>query len=86
MNKMKVLAFAASSSRNSINKKLVTYAASLLENADVDFLYINDYEMPLFSEDREIELGQPELGQQFFKKIGEADVLTISFLSRTFIR
>jgi NAD(P)H-dependent FMN reductase len=46
---MNVLAFAASSSKNSINKKLVTYAAGLLEQAQVEILDINDYEMPLFS-------------------------------------
>jgi chromate reductase len=76
---MKVLAFAASSSRNSINKKLVTYAAGLLENAEVEILDINDYEMPLFSVDKEAELGQPEQAQTFFKKIDEADALLISF-------
>lgn len=76
---MKILAFAASSSQNSINKKLVTYAASLMENVSVEFLDINDYEMPLFSVDRELELGQPEQAQMFFKKIGEADALLISF-------
>jgi chromate reductase len=45
---MRILAFAASSSRNSINKKLVAYAASLLNNAEIEILDINDYEMPLF--------------------------------------
>ena len=32
---MKVIAFAASSSKTSINKQLVTYATGLLENAQV---------------------------------------------------
>ncbi len=76
---MKVLAFAATSSRNSINKQLANYAASQIEGAQVELLDINDYEMPLFSEDREKELGQPELAHAFFKKIGEADALVISF-------
>ena len=76
---MKVLAFAASSSSNSINKKLVTYAASLLSNAEVEILDINDYEMPLYSEDKEKELGQPEAAKRFFNKIGAADALLISF-------
>jgi NAD(P)H-dependent FMN reductase len=30
---MKIIAFGASTSNNSINKKLATYAASLFENA-----------------------------------------------------
>ena len=81
---MKVLAFAASSSRNSINKKLVTYAAELLsagiiENAEIKIIDINDFEMPLYSVDREEDDGIPDLAHQFYKKIGEADALLISY-------
>ena len=76
---MKLLAFAASSSSKSINKQLATYAASLVEGAEVEILDINDYEMPIFSQDREEQLGQPELAQQFFAKLGEADGIIISF-------
>ncbi|MEC4725122.1 NAD(P)H-dependent oxidoreductase [Shewanella sp. D64] len=76
---MKVLAFAATNSSKSINKQLVTYAASLVNGADVEILDIHDYEMPLFSQDREDELGQPELAQKFFAKLGEADGIIISF-------
>ena len=79
---MKILAFAASSSSNSINKKLVTYAASLIEDAEIEILDINDYEMPLFSEDREKELGQPDAATRFFNKIGAADALIISFAEK----
>ncbi|WP_108651396.1 NADPH-dependent FMN reductase [Dongshaea marina] len=76
---MKILAFAASNSRNSINRQLIQYAVSLLQNAEVEIIDIHDYEMPIFSVDREQELGQPPEAQQFFKKIGEADALLISF-------
>jgi len=76
---MKLLAFAATSSRKSINKQLVTYAAQQFENADIEILDINDYELPLFSEDREAELGQPELANKFLQKIAESDALIISF-------
>ncbi|MBU2970402.1 NAD(P)H-dependent oxidoreductase [Pseudoalteromonas sp. C2R02] len=76
---MKVLAFAASNSKNSINKQLATYTANLVENAQVEILDINDYEMPIFSEDREKELGQPAQAQAFYKKLGEADAIIISF-------
>ncbi|GIU33585.1 NAD(P)H-dependent oxidoreductase [Shewanella schlegeliana] len=76
---MKLLAFAASSSSKSINKQLASYAASLVDGADVEILDINDYEMPIFSQDREEELGHPELAQKFFAKIGEADAIIISF-------
>ncbi|NKB23762.1 MAG: NADPH-dependent FMN reductase [Kiritimatiellae bacterium] len=76
---MKVLAFAGSSSKNSINKQLVTYATKLLEEAHVEILDLNDYEIPLFSEDKEKELGQPALAKEFLSKIGESDALIISF-------
>lgn len=76
---MKVLAFAASSSSKSINKTLATYAASLVTNAEVEILDINDYEMPIFSQDREEQLGQPQQAKGFFEKIGSADAIIISF-------
>jgi len=81
---MKILAFAASSSRNSINKNLVTYATELLEggiidDTDIEIIDINDFEMPLYSADREMEGGVPDLAHLFYKKIGDADALLISF-------
>ncbi len=76
---MKITAFAASSSRNSINKALVTYASGLLTGVDVQILDLNDYELPLFSVDKEKELGQPELASDFLARIGESDALIISF-------
>ena len=75
----KVVAFAASSSSRSINKRLVTYASGLLEDAEVEILDLNDYELPLFSVDLEDELGQPELAQSFLRKLNEADGIIISF-------
>jgi len=76
---MKVLAFAASSSTKSINKKLVTYALSFLKDVEIELLDLNDYELPLFSEDREKEIGQPTLAHEFLRKIEESDALIISF-------
>ncbi|MGA7595111.1 MAG: NAD(P)H-dependent oxidoreductase [Gallionella sp.] len=76
---MKLLAFAASSSRKSINKQMVTYAASLVEGAGVEVLDLNDYEMPLFSVDREAELGHPEQARAFLAKLAGSDALMISF-------
>jgi len=76
---MKIIAFAASSSRKSINKQLVTHAANLVEGAEVEVLDINDYEMPLFREDKEAELGKPKLAKDFLDKIASADALVIGF-------
>ena len=81
---MKVLAFAASNSRNSINKALVSYAADMLEtsiidDAAIEIIDINNYEMPLYGVDREQESGIPDLAHQFYKKIGDADALLIAY-------
>lgn len=84
----KILAFAASNSKTSINKQLVSYAAKFLAESEADIeteiIDLNDYELPLFSTDREAELKaagnpHPELAMQFFNKIGEATAVVISF-------
>ncbi|MEM9679222.1 MAG: NAD(P)H-dependent oxidoreductase, partial [Bacteroidota bacterium] len=41
-----IIAFSGSNSSKSINKQLVTYAASLLNGVNIDLLDLNDYEMP----------------------------------------
>lgn len=75
---MKIIAFGGSPSKNSINKKLATYAASLFENADVEVLDLNDFQMPLFSVDIEKEIGHHPLAQAFLDKIATADILVVS--------
>ncbi len=76
---MKIIAFGASSSKKSINKQLATYAVSLLDGVEVEVLDLNDYELPLFSEDKEAEMGQPDLAKEFIAKIAESDALVVSF-------
>jgi len=80
---MKILAFAATSSNKSINNQLVRYMANQLssqrEDTEIEILDINDYELPLFSEDREAELGQPKLAKAFLDKIGSSNAVIISF-------
>lgn len=77
---MKIIAFAASSSHHSINKKLTAYAAGLLpENSTVELLDLNDYEMPLYSQDRENELGIPTAAHSFYTTIQQSDGVIISF-------
>ncbi|MCC2606956.1 NADPH-dependent FMN reductase [Planctobacterium marinum] len=76
---MKVLAFAASNSRNSINKALISYAVTLLPEHEVEVLDINDYPLPIFSVDLEQEQGIPEVVGDFLDKIAGADALLISF-------
>lgn len=75
----KIIAFGASSSKNSINKQLATYAAHQFENVSVEVLDLNDYEMPIFSVDKEKENGIHALATDFYTKIGSADFIVISF-------
>ena len=76
---MKILAFGTSNNRRSINRTLATYAAQLVEGATVEVLDIADYEMPIFSDEREQALGQPPQAKAFFQKITDAEALVISF-------
>ncbi|MES2864946.1 MAG: NAD(P)H-dependent oxidoreductase [Bacteroidota bacterium] len=75
----KIIAFAGSSSKTSINKQLVTYAANQFENASVEVLDLNDYEMPVFSVDKQNENGIHQLAIDFYEKLGSADLIVISF-------
>lgn len=75
----KVVAFGASSSKNSINQKLAVYAASLIHDCEVDALDLNDHEMPIYSIDREQEIGIPEEAKAFKDRLRVADGIIISF-------
>ena len=75
----KIIAFGASSSKQSINKQLATFAANQFQNASVEILDLNDYEMPVFSVDKEKENGIHPLAQEFYDKLGSADLIIISF-------
>ncbi|KAB1156253.1 NADPH-dependent FMN reductase [Flavobacterium luteum] len=75
----KIIAFGASSSKTSINKQLAIYTANQFKNIAIEVLDLNDYEMPIFSVDKEKESGIPQLAHDFFSKIGSADLLVISF-------
>jgi len=75
----KVIAFGASTSSQSINKLLATYAASLLQDVEVEILDLNDFELPLYSADKEMEIGQPQIAKDFLSKIAAADGIIISF-------
>lgn len=77
--KKKLLAFAGSNSSTSINRQLVTYASKQFKNVTVDLLDLNDYEMPIYSIDREKKDGFPQLAHDFYNKIGESDFILISF-------
>lgn len=81
---MRVLAFAASNSRTSINGQLIASAVGLLEGGlvegvEVDVIDLHDYEMPIYSIDRQMKTGIPRLAHDFVGKISDADALLIAF-------
>ncbi|MDF2551181.1 MAG: NADPH-dependent oxidoreductase [Chryseobacterium sp.] len=75
---MKILAIAGSNSDTSINKQLVTYATTLFENAEIEIVDMNDFEMPIYKHQREVESGVPQQAIDFASKIDNADVLLVS--------
>lgn len=76
---MKIVAFGASNSSTSINKTLAVYAANQVGGAEVTVLDLNQYQVPMFSEDTEKEIGQAEGAKQFLADLAEADAIVASF-------
>ena len=79
MQTINVVAFGASNSKYSINKEFARFAASQIPNGSVSILDLNDYEMPIFSIEREKEIGFHPLASEFRSKLEAADVIIISF-------
>ena len=75
----KILAFGASTSRRSINKKFATWAVAQISEATSTLIDLNDFEMPIFSVDREQENGIPEPAQRFKALVESHDGILISF-------
>ena len=73
----KILAFAGSNSKTSINKQLATYVASTVENASFDVADLNDYQLPIFSLEIEAE-GFPQGVQDFNNLLSEYDGFVVS--------
>ncbi|TDF39751.1 NADPH-dependent oxidoreductase [Alteromonadaceae bacterium M269] len=76
----KILAFAGSTRKDSFNKKLVKVAAMGAQEAGAEVTYIDlaDFPMPLFDEDLEAEKGMPEHAQRFKNLMLESDGFLIS--------
>ncbi|MDX8552735.1 NAD(P)H-dependent oxidoreductase [Tenacibaculum sp. 1B UA] len=74
----KIIAFAGSNSKKSINKQLVIYASVLQQKAEASVLDLNDYPLPIYGIDEEMENGIPENAVKFLEKIKEADGIIVS--------
>ena len=73
----KIIAFAGTNSKNSINKQLVTYATSLLKDVEVKILDLNDFELPLYGIDFENEYGIPNNAHKFLDFIKSSDDILV---------
>ena len=76
----KILAFAGSSKKSSVNKKLVKIAAlaAQKEGASVTVIDLADYPMPIFNQDLEAEQGMPEKAREFKNVLIEHDGFLIA--------
>ena len=79
-NKAKIIAFAGSTRKESNNKKLVKIAAEGAKEANAEVIYIDleDYPLPLFDEDLEKREGLPENGRKLKDLFLENNGLLIS--------
>ena len=75
---MKLIAFGASYSNDSINQKFATYAAKQFAGADIEILDLRNYWLPLYTTDVETEIGHPEEVTHFLAKLEQADLIVIS--------
>lgn len=80
VEKPRILAFAGSTRKESLNKKLVRIAARGAEQAggDVTVIDLADYPMPLFDEDLETEKGMPEAASRLKKLFFEHQGLLLA--------
>lgn len=74
----KIIAFAGSKSKNSINKQLITYAAGMFTDEEVTILDLNDFNIPMYSIDTETDNGFPEDAKKFLEIIQSADGVMLS--------
>ncbi|MDR0802715.1 NAD(P)H-dependent oxidoreductase [Fluviicola sp.] len=74
---MKIVAFGASTSKFSINRQFAHFAARQFD-AGVNLIDLNDFEMPLFSVDKEQKNGFPDEARKLLEIFEKADFLVIS--------
>lgn len=77
---MKVLAFAASLRRGSLNRKLVTLAAEEARSAgaEVDLADFREFDLPVYDGDLDAASGLPPGGVALRRRIEAADALVIA--------
>lgn len=75
---MKILVIGGSNSKNSINRALAQHASTYFSNSITELIDINQIDIPLYSLDREAEIGIPSPIKDFANKIDDTDFIVIS--------
>ena len=78
---MKIIAFAGSNSIHSINKQLVNFVSNKAAtdlNAELELLDLNDYDIALYSVDKETRGEVPPEVHTFISKLKQADGVILS--------
>ncbi|MDQ3223986.1 MAG: NAD(P)H-dependent oxidoreductase [Gemmatimonadota bacterium] len=77
---MRLLAFAASLRRESVNRKLIALAVDLARDAkvEVDLADFHDFDMPLYDADLQAASGFPSGARELARRIEAADGLMIA--------
>ena len=77
---MKITAFGASYSRTSINRQWAEYVSVQIPgDHSLRVLYLNDYDLPVYTVERQNEIGIPASVGQFVDELNAADLLVVSF-------
>lgn len=75
----KIVAFGASNSYHSINKKLADFTARQVKGALVETIDLNDIDLPIYHPDLQKINGIPEQAIDFKQRLNAADGIVISF-------
>lgn len=74
----KIIAFAVSNSKNSINHQLIEAVSQLLQNVEVEIINLRDYPAVIYGIDEEQENGYPDKMIELNEKLKEAQGYIIS--------
>ena len=74
----KIISIAGSNSQNSINKSLLSYTSSLIENTEIISIDLNDYVLPIYGVDYETENGIPTAIKRLNELFDTADGFMVS--------
>ena len=77
---MKITAFGASYSRTSINRQWAEYVSVQIPGDNTLLvLDLNDYDLPVYTVERQNEIGIPASVGQFVDELNAADLIVVSF-------